>query len=149
MTNEMSLFEQLGGRKTLEKVHRIFYDEAYSHPWLKNFFGDIDQDHIEAQQTDFMTGAMGGPKCYFGKTVVSAHKHIYVTQELFEVRHKMLTDSLVKGGVPEGLREKWLAIDAAFNKGVVKDSMDKCVQRYHDEPIQAFAKPPCSPVGNA
>ncbi len=141
MPTEQSLFEQLGGQPTLERVHKIFYDEAYKHSWLKQYFGNVDQDLIERQQTDFMAAAMGGPRRYSGKTVPSAHKHIYATQELFDIRHRMLEESIIKAGVPADLRERWLLIDAAFVKGVVKAKVSDCTQRYHDEPVLAFNKP--------
>ena len=32
-----TLFAEIGGRAVLEKVHKVFYDELYAHPWLKNF----------------------------------------------------------------------------------------------------------------
>ena len=30
--------DDLGGKKTLQKVHKIFYNKLYAHPWLKSFF---------------------------------------------------------------------------------------------------------------
>ena len=61
-----SLFDLLGGRPTLEKVHKVFNDKLYEYLWLKGFFEEIDQKVIENQQTDFMTSNMGGGKIYSG-----------------------------------------------------------------------------------
>jgi len=34
---DKTLFDRLGGQRTLEKVHTIFYDKLYIHPWLGKF----------------------------------------------------------------------------------------------------------------
>jgi len=57
-----NLLQDVGGRAVLEKVHKLFYDKLYEHPWLKKFFLHIEQKLIENQQTDFMVSNMGGGK---------------------------------------------------------------------------------------
>jgi len=42
-----SLFDALGGYETLQRVHKIFYDKVYTHPWLGAFFKGHDQSFIE------------------------------------------------------------------------------------------------------
>ncbi|MDH3327283.1 MAG: group 1 truncated hemoglobin, partial [Gammaproteobacteria bacterium] len=78
-TINKTLYERLGGVETLEKVHKIFYDKAYKHPWLRLYFTDKLQQVLEEQQTDFMTQLMGGPKKYGGKTPKMAHQHMNIT----------------------------------------------------------------------
>ena len=80
---DVTLFEQVGGKPTLEKVHKVFYDELYEHPTLKYFFTDVEQKIIENQQTDFMTSNMGGGKIYSGAFPKPANKHMFVTEEMF------------------------------------------------------------------
>ncbi len=40
------LFDLLGGRPTLEKVHKVFNDKLYEYLWLKGGFEEIDQKVI-------------------------------------------------------------------------------------------------------
>ena len=54
-----TFYERLGGRPTFEKVHKLFYDKVYEHPWLKLFFAKVEQKHIESQQTDFVAQSEG------------------------------------------------------------------------------------------
>lgn len=136
-----SLFEQVGGRPTLERVHKIFYDKLWVHPWLKGFFTKLNQKLLENQQTDFMSGAMGGPDNYAGKLPVQAHKHMYITAEQFDLRSAILKQSLIEAGVPPELREKWLKIDGAFKGKMVKKSPGECEGRYKTEPILIVEKP--------
>ena len=45
-TAQDSLFERVGGRSVLERVHRTFYDKVYADPWLAQFFASIEQKKI-------------------------------------------------------------------------------------------------------
>jgi len=136
-----SLFERIGGRPTLDRVHKIFYDRLYAHPWLGGFFAGVEQTHIEKQQSDFMSGAMGGPEAYAGRRPQDAHPHLFITEELFELRHQILEESMIEAGVPEDLRKEWLKIDGAFKRAIVKGSPAECSGRFPTEQVIAIPKP--------
>lgn len=138
---DMPLYDQLGGLSVLQRVHKIFYDKVYRDPWLKLFFADVAQTLIEAQQTDFMAQAMGGPSRYCGKLPIPAHRHMFITDELFELRTRLLEESLVEVGVPAWLLARWLKIDGAFKGRLVKQSVSECQGRYKTEPIMVIPKP--------
>ena len=140
MAIDKTLFERLGGKQTFEKVHKIFYDKAYAHPWLGQYFTDKPQKVLEDQQTDFMVQLMGGPKAYGGKAPKWAHQHMVITDELFELRADMLSDSIKEAGVKDDLRKEWLAADAALKRSLVK-SLEQCTQSYPNQPILNFPRP--------
>ena len=85
-----TFYERLGGRPTFEKVHKLFYDKVYEHPWLKLFFAKVEQKHIESQQTDFVAQSFGGPRRYMGKPVNTAHKHIFITYPLSRAQARII-----------------------------------------------------------
>lgn len=120
---ESSLFEQVGGFPVLQRVHKVFYDKVYAHPWLGRFFEGHDQAAIEQRQTRFMAEKMGADVDYFGKDPGMAHRQMYITRELYDLRHDLLRQTLEEVGVPAVLRRRWLAIDYAFIRLVVKDSI--------------------------
>lgn len=126
----------------LERVHKLFYDKLYAHPWLKDFFTPIDQKLIENQQTDFMTSNMGGGKIYSGGLPKNVHRHMFVSEEMFEVRKSLLQESLAECGVPGDLAERWIRIDEAFKKSVVKNDISHCEKRYATDEILNIPKPP-------
>ncbi len=138
---ERSLYDLIGGRGTLEKVHKIFYDKIYAHPWIGKFFQEIQQDIIETQQSDFMSQAMGGPAIYCGKLPIAAHKHMFISEALFELRTKLLKESLTEAGVLPVHQEGWLKIDQAFKKGIIKKSSADCQLRYNTDQILEFPDP--------
>lgn len=135
------LYERIGGRDVIARVHKVFYDLVYAHPWLGQYFRDVDQALIEAQQTDFIAQAMGGPATYCGKPPVVAHRHILITEELFDLRHELLARALSQVGVPPELAARWLKIDGAFRARLVKRSAADCQGRFKTEPIKAFPRP--------
>jgi len=123
-TKKPTLFDELGGLATLQKVHRIFYDKLYAHPWLKQFFTGHSQQAIEDRQTMFMAVKMGGDVAYWGKQPHMAHRQMYITGELFDLRHELLRDSLEEAGIRDELAERWLKIDYAFKRQIVKPSIE-------------------------
>jgi hemoglobin len=140
MVND-NLFEAVGGRPTLEKVHKLFYDKLYEHPWLKEFFKEVPQEVIESQQTDFMVSNMGGGKIYSGALPKNGHKHMFISEELFDLRSKILRESILACGVTEDLTERWVKIDYAFKHSLVKKNVGECEKRFFTDEILNFPKP--------
>ncbi len=141
MVSDTSLFARLGGAPTLQKVHRIFYDKVYAHPWLKQYFTDKPQEILEKQQTAFMTQVFGGPQIYAGKTPKFAHQHMLISDDLFNLRNQMLEESLIEAGIEAGLRQEWLNFDATFRPALVKRSETECTRAYADQDILNFRRP--------
>ncbi|MFZ8934574.1 MAG: group I truncated hemoglobin [Bacteriovoracaceae bacterium] len=136
--SKKSLFEKLGGRETLDKVHKKFYDDIYADPTLKVWFEEIDQKHIEKQQSDFMQKAMGGSSIYFGRTPGMAHRHMFITEEHFQRRHDLLKEAIGEFVKDEQLITQWLKIDASFKGIICKQNIDDCEVANQSQQILAF-----------
>jgi len=119
-----TLFDELGGLATLQKVHKVFYDKLYAHPWLTQFFAGHNQQAIEERQTMFMAVKMGGDVSYWGKQPQMAHRQMYITEELFDLRHGLLKESLEEVSIRDDLAQRWLKIDYAFKRQIVKPSIE-------------------------
>ena len=140
MAIDKTLYDRLGGKPTFVKVHKIFYDKAYADPWLRKFFTDKPQVVLENQQTDFMIQLMGGPKAYGGKSPKSAHQHMVITDELFELRARLLSESIKEAGIRDDLRNEWLDADRTFKRALEKKSEADCTQSYPNQPILNFPR---------
>jgi len=134
-------FEALGGRAILEKVSKIFYDKVYEHPWIGLFFKETPQETIESQQVDFMTSALGGGNIYLGRLPVPAHKHMFITEELFDLRQDLLNEALVEANASKDLIDKWNKIDEAFRRRLVKKSVSDCEKRFKTDELMIFKDP--------
>lgn len=139
--SKLAEFEQMGGRNSLIKINKIFYDKVYQHPWLKLFFEKIPQQHIEDQQVDFMQKVLGGPNVYVGKAPPPAHMHIFIDEEIFEVRKQLLREAFVEANADKTLVDKWLTLDESFKRVLIKKSPSECKGRYKTDPILHFPKP--------
>ena len=125
-----SLFDAIGGLPTLQQVHRIFYDKVYADPWLGKFFAGHEQAAIENRQTEFMAEKMGSAEKYPGKPLRQVHENMYISNELVALRTGLLWESLEEAGVGDTLAERWMRIDAAFAKQVVKSSVAEFYRDY-------------------
>ncbi len=134
-------FDEMGGRKSLILINKIFYDKVYAHPWLKNFFEKIPQQHIEDQQVDFMQKVLGGQNIYAGKAPPAAHMHIVITEEVFEVRQQLLIEAMNEANANLQLREKWLSLDQSFKRVLLKAGPSQCKRRFKTDEILHFEKP--------
>ena len=134
-------FERIGGRASLIAINKAFYDKVYLHPWLKHYFLAVPQQHIEDQQVDFMQKVLGGKNLYVGKSPPIAHKHMFIPDELFEVRKQLLIEAFNETKAHPDLVDKWLNLDESFRRLLVKKSLSECVARYKSEGILNFKKP--------
>jgi len=134
-------FEKMGGRESLVKINKVFYDKVYEHPWLKQYFLAIPQEHIENQQIDFMQKVLGGTNVYVGKTPPATHNHMFIPDELFEVRKQLLIEAFTETHANAELVDKWLALDESFRRLIVNESADECTPRFKTDPILNFPKP--------
>lgn len=131
----------MGGRAMLIKVNKAFYDYVYDHPWMSQYFKEVDQTHIEEQQTNFMQSVLGGPSIYCGRTAPQAHPHMNIPEELFDVRKKLLIQALRDVGANKLLAQSWLNMDERFRRAIVKTSVAECKPRYCGDPLLDFDKP--------
>ena len=135
------MFELIGGYPCLRRVHGLLYGKLFTHPWLKGYFAHTKREVVESQQTDFWASLMGGPAIYGGRSPHDAHIHMFIPSEVFAIRHQLLHESLVTAGVAAHLREKWLALDAKFERAIVNRSPDECQGRYRNEEVIIVPRP--------
>lgn len=137
----MKIYETLQDREIIKKVNEIFYEKVYEHPWLSLFFQATPKEFITQQQTDFIVGCIGGPKKFSGRLPYNAHPHMYITDELFDLRKNLLTESLKEANAPEVLITSWLRIDESFRSVIVKSSVSECEGRWTTDEILSYPNP--------
>lgn len=133
--------DQLGGKEMLKRISKDFYDRVYAHPWIGLYFKDVPQNVIEAQQVDFMNDVLGGTPCYCGKLPIPAHKHMMITEELFDLRQELLNQAFKAVGASEDLVKAWLKIDNAFRGRLIKKDVSECTPRFRGDEIIDFENP--------
>lgn len=124
------------------RVNKAFYERIFDDPWLSQMFQGVRREHIENQQTDFMLSALGGPKRYYGKSPSDAHPHIFVNEEIWQLREKYLKEAFVETGFPDEYGQRWLKVDEAFKHAIMKTDVGDCTKRYTSDDIRYFPTPP-------
>ncbi len=119
--------EAIGGEQMITRVHQRFYDVIFEHPWLGQFFSGKPKVTLIIKQTQFMLAAFNGPNNYLGDTPAFIHMHMYITDEMSDLRSQILKDAILAEGLSESMAEHWLAVDNAFRASIVKKSVNECV----------------------
>ncbi len=74
MTEELSLYDRLGGEATVNRLVDDFYDRLLVDPELAPFFAKSDMNHQRSMLREFIASALDGPAKYTGKGIAEAHQ---------------------------------------------------------------------------
>ncbi|MFZ4712462.1 MAG: hypothetical protein ACOYL6_02005 [Bacteriovoracaceae bacterium] len=125
----------------LKTINVVFYQKIFSDKWFSQVFRGVEESFLVLQQTDFMLGAMGGIKRYSGRSPDEAHPHIFISEEMWQHREKILIASFEETNAPDELRKRWLKIDDAFKKKIVMKDSSECRPRYAIDEFIIVPKP--------
>lgn len=140
-TYDVDLLAEVGGEAGILKVHRRFYDAIFAEPWLGQFFAGKHEDVLAEKQTKFMVAAFGGENNYRGDTPAFVHMHMFITDEMSDLRQEILRKAILDEGFGDSIAERWLKVDDSFRKSIVKNSVDECVLKCRGQ-IPVTAKKP-------
>ena len=138
IAHDPDLLLEIGGEDIVLKVHQRFYDVIFNEPWLETFFLGKSKEALIKKQTQFMVAAFNGPNNYKGDTPAFVHMHMFITDEMADLRERILKASIIAEGLSESIAKKWLNIDHSFRAAIVKKSIDECVLKCQGQvPITA------------
>ncbi|HEY0719897.1 MAG TPA: globin domain-containing protein [Gammaproteobacteria bacterium] len=126
---DAGLLQAIGGREVIERVHRRFYTTIFEDEWLGRFFWGKSRESLVKKQTDFMTACFGGENHYEGETPAIAHMHMFITDEAADYREHLLRQAIIAEGISEAIADRWMAVESAFRKAVIKKDISECVVR--------------------
>ncbi|EGR32641.1 protozoan cyanobacterial globin family protein, putative, partial [Ichthyophthirius multifiliis] len=101
-----SIYEQLGGQKSLEALSKQLYDKILADNKIKHFFVNTDINHQIKQQCDFLTMCFGGPNNYKGKTMRDTHRGMGITDEEFNIVIQHIGQIMCEMGIQQDLIKK-------------------------------------------
>ena len=77
-----TLYERLGGVERITALAKDVVAAHYTNPLIKSRFEQIkDRRKFEQNVADFFCAGSGGPQAYKGKDVLSAHKHMNISEQ--------------------------------------------------------------------
>ena len=89
-----SLFDRIGGFKTVRKVVSDFYDRVLENEVLIPYFEDVDMPSLIDHQTKFFAMLLGGPASYTDSQLEKIHRGMGITNHAFEVVCELVVETL-------------------------------------------------------
>jgi hemoglobin-like flavoprotein len=125
--DDMGLYEDIGGEAVIQRVHQRLYDALFDEPWLEKFFYGKSKEALVDKQTKFMIACFNGPNNYTGDTPAFVHMHMFITEEMLNVREIILRNAILAEGLSPAIAERWLKVDQSFRTAIVKKAVSECV----------------------
>ena len=105
-----SLYEQAGGMDTLRAVIEDFYDRVFDDVMIGFFFRDAAKARLVEKELELAAGLLGAQGVtYTGEPLKQAHARHPIMGGHFERRKQLLDDTIRDHGLPEAVREEWIA----------------------------------------
>ena len=76
MSEELSLYERLGGEAAVNAAVDLFYSKVLDDYRINRFFDNMDMSKQAAHLKAFMSLAFGGPNAYEGRSLREGHARL-------------------------------------------------------------------------
>lgn len=122
-------FERIGGEEKLRAIIDDFVDRVFDDIMIGFFFRRASRERIKEMEYQHAAEHLGGPVTYGGRPLRKAHAPHRIMGGQFERRKKILSDVLLEHGVPDDIRQAWLAHTESLRGEITGDSGSECVGR--------------------
>ena len=137
MTNETtppeapSLYAQAGGEVVLRAVLRTFYDKVFDDVMIGFHFWKADKERLIDKEFEFAARMLGATDVtYTGKTIREAHAPHPILGGQFERRLVILIEAMDAHGLPDNVKEAWIAHTNSLRHLVTPNQGSGCI---HEE----------------
>ena len=120
------LYEQAGGPDAIRAVLRDFYDAVFDDLMIGFLFKDADKARLVERELELTLHALGADVAYTGRPLRVAHAGRRIFGGHFMRRRKLLADALARHGLPDAVRDAWLAHTDALRAEITPDAPDEC-----------------------
>ena len=118
-TEEISIYEAIGGRAALTAAVDRFYGRLLADPAISAFFhGGVGPRH-RAYVVTVLGEALGGPERYRGPGIAGAHRDLGIGDGHFDLAAAHLAATLDELAVPRYLADRIVGIVAGLRSAVV------------------------------
>ncbi len=121
-----SAFDRIGGEPALRAIIDEFVDRMFDDVMIGFFFRRASRERIKEMEYQHAAEHLGGPVRYGGRPLREAHAPHRIMGGQFARRAKILSDVLGAHGVPEDVREEWLAHVESLRDDITGDPGSQC-----------------------
>ncbi|MDF2177439.1 group 1 truncated hemoglobin [Aliiglaciecola sp. CAU 1673] len=116
---KQSLYEEIGGTSTLDKVYGLAINRIYNDPRLAPHFEGVPKSHLRKMLTEQTCELIGGPCTYSGKSMQEAHQERNVTHAEFYILVEHVQQAMRLIGLTYAQENRLLAALAPLKKDIV------------------------------
>lgn len=114
-----TLYERLGGEKTVAEFVSETVDLSATDPSIKRSFDKVDLKKLKVKVAEQICALAGGPCKYSGDTMKLAHQGLDITEAEFYGFVEIFRGTLNRSKVPEGAKNELLRILAPMKRDIV------------------------------
>ena len=138
----MSHFDEIGGEPALRLIIDDFVDRVFSDTMIGFLFARASKERVKRFEYEHAAQFLGAGVVYGGRDLAEAHKRHPIMGGHFGRRRQILKLTLERHGVPEHVRDAWLAHQDALREQVTTDQVTQCndaaaglrIRREKDDP---------------
>lgn len=120
------LYERAGGAAAIRRVLGDFYDTVFADLMIGFLFKGIDKERLIERETELTLEALGADVRYGGRPLREAHARHPILGGHFMRRRKLLLDAIARHGLPDDVRDAWIAHVDALRPEITPDAVDEC-----------------------
>lgn len=124
--SEPSAFVRLGGEPALRRIIDDFVGRVTSDLMIGFFFAKVDRARLREMEYQHAAEHLGAGTAYGGRPMRTAHAAHRIMGGHFARRRELLRQTLVAHGVPDDVREAWLAHVDALRSEITPDAGSEC-----------------------
>jgi hemoglobin len=126
MSEALSMYERMGGEPALRAVVDDFVDRMWDDIMIGFFFQAADKQRIKELEFQHASAFLGGPHRYSGRPLRRAHAAHPIMGGHFARRLQLLRQVFATHGVPEDIREAWLAHNTSLADQITDNQLGEC-----------------------
>jgi hemoglobin len=119
-------FEQIGGERGLSAIIEDLVERMLADPMIGFLFERVNPARLKRLEYEHAAGHLGASIPYTGRDLREAHRRHPIMGGHFGRRRQLLKQVLEAHGVPEEIREAWLATQDALREQVTTDAVTQC-----------------------
>ncbi|MBK1880242.1 group I truncated hemoglobin [Pelagicoccus mobilis] len=114
-----TLYERLGGQKGVEFIVENTLERHLENPKLAPYFVHLDHAWFRKTIVEFFATGTGGPATYSGADMRTAHAHLNISDEIFDLAMVDALAAVKASGATKDTQDEVAAIFESFRSVVV------------------------------
>jgi hemoglobin len=119
-------YERIGGEPALRRIMDEFVDRIFDDIMIGFLFVAASRERIKEMEYQHAAEFLGAPVRYEGRPLRQAHAKHPIMGGHFGRRLQILKQVLARHGVPEDIRDAWLAHNLALLDQVTQQDLGEC-----------------------